>query len=92
MLFGMAGGIYPSIAEVDRHFREETPEETAAYFQYVANREPPRLPSSTGEPGPLAPIIPRVDKLVSDFQGRMLPKMEEILHSLAATTRAWVSG
>ena len=92
MAFGIAGGIFASITEVDKRFREETPDETAKYFQFVAGREPARLPSSTGKAQPIAPIIPRVEKLVSDFQGRLVPKMEDILHSLAKTTSKWVQG
>ena len=92
MAFGDAGGLFASITEVDTRFREQTPAETAAYFEYVTGRPPPRVPSSAGEPGQIAPIIDRVDRLVSDFQGRALPKLHSILHSLAVTTQAWVDG
>ena len=87
--FGDAGGLFASITEVDKRFREETPDETAAYFEYVTGRPPPRVP---GEPGQIAPIIDRVERLVGDFQGRATPKFESILASLAVTTQAWVDG
>ena len=97
MLFGAYGdaaGYYKDVTVVDEHLRTVIPQHTAAFMQDatgVEQRREAHDAESERDSAPLAPLVPRANRLHCDFKDRALPKFKKIMHFLDVVAQKWIA-